>query len=54
MALAARVDKKDYRVYCLMGDGEIQEGNVWEAAMAAAHFKADNLLRYCLIITIFR
>ena len=47
MALSAKVDKKGYRVYCLMGDGEIQEGNVWEAAMAAAHFKADNL---CAII----
>ncbi|RKY39798.1 MAG: transketolase [Candidatus Omnitrophota bacterium] len=43
MALAARLDKKDYRVYCLMGDGEIQEGNIWEAAMSAAHFKLDNL-----------
>ena len=43
MALAARIDKKDYRVYCLMGDGEIQEGNIWEAAMGAAHFKIDNL-----------
>ncbi|MFA5008769.1 MAG: transketolase [Candidatus Omnitrophota bacterium] len=43
MAIAAKVDKKDYRVYCLMGDGETQEGNIWEAAMAAAHFKADNL-----------
>ncbi len=43
MALAAKIDKKDYRVYCLMGDGESQEGNIWEAAMAAAHFKADNL-----------
>jgi len=43
MSLAARIDKKDYRVYVLMGDGEIQEGNIWEAAMAAAHFKCDNL-----------
>ncbi len=43
MALGAKIDKKDSRVYCLMGDGEIQEGNIWEAAMAAAHFKADNL-----------
>ncbi len=43
MALAGKIDKKDYRVYCLLGDGEIQEGNVWEAAMAAAHFKCDNL-----------
>ena len=43
MSLAGKIDKKDYRVYCLMGDGEIQEGNVWEAAMAVAHFKCDNL-----------
>ncbi|MBD3264011.1 MAG: transketolase [Candidatus Omnitrophica bacterium] len=43
MALSARLDKRDYRVYCLMGDGEIQEGNIWEAAMAAAHFRVDNL-----------
>jgi len=43
MCLAAKMDKFDYRVYCLMGDGEIQEGNIWEAAMACAHFKCDNL-----------
>lgn len=43
MSLAARLDKNDCRVYCLMGDGEIQEGNIWEAAMAAAHYKCDNL-----------
>jgi len=43
MSLAARIDKKDWRVYVLLGDGEIQEGNIWEAAMASAHFKADNL-----------
>jgi transketolase len=43
MSLAGRIDKKDYRVYALLGDGEIQEGNIWEAAMACAHFKADNL-----------
>jgi transketolase len=43
MALAAKIDLKNYRVYCLMGDGESQEGNIWEAAMAAAHFKLDNL-----------
>lgn len=43
MSLAAKVDKKDYRVYILMGDGEIQEGNIWEAAMAAAHYKCDNM-----------
>ena len=43
MSLAAKMDKKSYRVYCLMGDGETQEGNVWEAAMAGAHYKCDNL-----------
>ncbi|MDD5618005.1 MAG: transketolase [Candidatus Omnitrophica bacterium] len=43
MSLAGKIDKKDYRVYCLMGDGEIQEGNIWEAAMACAHYKCDNL-----------
>lgn len=43
MSLAGKMDKKDYRVYVLLGDGEIQEGNIWEAAMAAAHYKCDNL-----------
>ncbi|HNW39087.1 MAG TPA: transketolase [Candidatus Omnitrophota bacterium] len=43
MSLAAKVDKKDYRVYCLLGDGELQEGSVWEAAMACAHFSCDNI-----------
>lgn len=43
MSLAAKIDRKDYRVYVLMGDGEIQEGNIWEAAMAASHYKCDNL-----------
>ena len=43
MSLAAKIDKKDYRVYCLLGDGETQEGNIWEAAMAASHYKCDNL-----------
>lgn len=42
-ALAGKLDEKDYRVYVLMGDGESQEGQVWEAAMAAAHYKLDNL-----------
>lgn len=42
-ALAARLDKKDYRVYCLMGDGEQQEGQIWEAAMEACHYGLDNL-----------
>ncbi|MBI2664812.1 transketolase [Candidatus Woesearchaeota archaeon] len=44
MALAARLDGKDYRVYVLLGDGELNEGSVWEAAMSAAHFKSDNLI----------
>ncbi len=43
MALAGKMDNRDYRVYCLLGDGEIQEGNVWEGAMGAAHFKCDNI-----------
>lgn len=43
MALAGKLDQKDYRVYVLLGDGEMAEGQVWEAAMAAAHFKLDNL-----------
>ncbi|MBI2079081.1 MAG: transketolase [Euryarchaeota archaeon] len=43
MALAARLDKKDYRTYCLLGDGETQEGQIWEAAMSASHYKLDNL-----------
>lgn len=43
MALAGKIDNKDYRVYALIGDGECQEGLVWEAAMFAAHHKLDNL-----------
>lgn len=43
MAIAAKIDKKDYRVYTLLGDGELQEGIVWEAAMLAAHYRLDNL-----------
>jgi len=43
MALAGVVDKKDYRVYVMMGDGEIQEGQIWEAAMAIGHYKLDNI-----------
>ncbi|MFA5536970.1 MAG: transketolase [Bacillota bacterium] len=43
VALAGKLDKKDYGVYVLLGDGECQEGIVWEAAMAAAHYKLDNL-----------
>lgn len=44
MALAGKIDNKNYRVYSMLGDGEIQEGMVWEALMAAAHYKLDNLL----------
>ena len=44
MALAGKIDRADYRVYALLGDGELQEGMVWEAVMAAAHYKLDNLL----------
>ena len=44
MALAAKLDNKDYRVYCLFGDGEIQEGQIWEASMFAGHRKLDNLV----------
>ncbi len=44
MAIAARLDKKDYRVYCMVGDGEIQEGQVWEAAMYAGSQELDNLV----------
>ena len=43
-ALAARLDGRDYRVYVLLGDGECNEGQVWEAAMAAAHHKLDNVV----------
>ena len=43
MAIAGKVDKKDYRVYAMMGDGEIEEGQIWEAGMAAAKYQLDNL-----------
>ena len=46
MALAAKLDNKDYRVYAVMGDGELEEGQVWEAAMFAAHYKLDNLTAF--------
>ncbi|HPZ43621.1 MAG TPA: transketolase [Bacillota bacterium] len=46
MALAARLDRRDYRVYVLLGDGEIQEGQIWEASMAAAHYRLDNLTAF--------
>jgi transketolase len=44
MALALRLDKSKARVYAIVGDGEIQEGQIWEAAMSAAHYKLDNLV----------
>ena len=47
MALSAKYNKKDYRVYAAVGDGESEEGQVWEAAMFAAHYKLDNL---CVIL----
>jgi len=43
MALAGKLDKKNYRTYVLLGDGEIQEGQIWEAAMSASHYRLDNL-----------
>lgn len=46
MALAGKVDEKDYRVYALLGDGELEEGQVWEAAMFAAHYKLNNLTAF--------
>lgn len=47
MAISAKLDNLDYRVYCLIGDGEIEEGQIWEAAMTSSHYKLDNL---CVII----
>lgn len=47
MAMASKMDSKGYRVYCLLGDGEIEEGQVWEAAMTASKYKLDNL---CAIV----
>ncbi len=44
MALSARLDRKDFRVWAILGDGECQEGQVWEAAMAASHYKLGNLV----------
>ena len=46
MALAGKLDKKDYRVYTILGDGELEEGQVWEAAMCAGFYKADNLIAF--------
>jgi transketolase len=46
MALAGKLDKKNYRVYTILGDGELEEGQVWEASMSAAHYKLDNLTAF--------
>ncbi|MCK5788722.1 MAG: transketolase, partial [Chlamydiia bacterium] len=46
MALSAKLDNKSYRTYVLLGDGEVQEGQVWEAAMTAAHYKLDNVCAF--------
>ena len=43
LAIAAKLDRGDHRIYCLLGDGEIQEGQIWEAAMTSAHYKLDNV-----------
>lgn len=47
MAIAGKLDNKSYRVYCILGDGEIEEGQIWEAAMASNKYKLDNL---CIIV----
>jgi len=44
MAVTAKADKKEHKIYCIMGDGELQEGSVWEAAMSASHYKLNNLI----------
>lgn len=47
MAIAGKLDNRDYRVYAILGDGEIEEGQIWEAVMSASHYKLDNL---CVIV----
>ena len=47
MALASKLDHEGVRVYCICGDGELEEGQVWEAAMSASHYKLDNL---CVVV----
>ena len=46
IAIAGKMDKKDYKVYCILGDGEIQEGQVWEAAMTSAHYNLNNVIAF--------
>lgn len=47
IAISGKLENKDYRVYCILGDGEIEEGQIWEAAMASNKYKLDNL---CVIV----
>ena len=47
MAIAGKLDKKEYRVYCILGDGELEEGQIWEAAMTSSKNQLDNL---CVIV----
>lgn len=47
MAISSKLDERGFRVYCIVGDGEIEEGQIWEAAMVSAHYKLDNL---CLVV----
>ena len=47
MAMASKLNHEEIRVYCICGDGELQEGQIWEAAMSSCHYKLDNL---CLIV----
>ena len=46
MALAAKLDNKNHKVYVILGDGEVQEGQIWEAAMSSAHYKLDNVIAF--------
>ncbi len=46
MAIAKKLDKKDGYVYCIMGDGELEEGQIWEAAMTSSHYKLDNVIAF--------
>jgi len=47
MAIASKLNHEGVRVYCICGDGELQEGQIWEAAMTSSHYKLDNL---CLVV----
>jgi len=47
MAMSSKLDKEGFKIYCILGDGEIEEGQIWEAAMTSAHYKLDNL---CVIV----